>query len=689
MALILLGFMGNSKDYQALPYDNPIEYEHRYSTAAIYEAYQRKGINIDKIISLRTEEAKHNSLKLYYNIKLLKDCDENIENKMANYKETNPTRYDIKDSFFETMAVSGIENESELDSTFKNIDYRICELLAEYKKIELVLDITYGFRTQPIALMMIANLIKEKYENVVIENVWYCIKPEGNRLNGKLLSIKRHNELADWSLGLSNYMKTGETEILKQLTYHNRSSDEAKNLVEKLDLFSKCLKVCRMDAIKKVSEEVKEAIILFEQSNNNTELNLLKSMFLKMSQKFISFKEEIWRPSIEWNLQNGNIQQALTICSEYFPIILFQYSVIIKTSYNINKPEEFKVTKVDKSNFSNLKQFIDTTNMDRYELIVDADKRCAYLKYTKASFDLLFYYIQKDVNEIVNKTKVRGEYNSELIQNFFSIIFPDQIKNNANRFHLNDLWDKIKDEFSEAILYDKKGKFLLTRERFNYIYAFYVLDEIIYHEESIVKELKVLHGLLFQDNKLSNCKEIHRVLKVINNYYNPRRKILNNENTNRVLEDYINIHSERIEIISKYASVLDNQIYSNYSLFFLNESDKKSNYNLVFECKNKFKSKKNQICCCELSDYLLTSDTNVNELKKAMDAYSILRIYRNDINHAGTVFSKDLIDLKQDIHDVSEFYEDKGKSNIKQCIKTVADYIGIIELNNKEKREMK
>ncbi|MEG1731950.1 MAG: hypothetical protein RR252_02250, partial [Longicatena sp.] len=80
-----------------------------------------------------------------------------------------------------------------------------------------------------------------------------------------------------------------------------------------------------------------------------------------------------------------------------------------------------------------------------------------------------------------------------------------------------------------------------------------------------------------------------------------------------------------------------------------------------------------------LSSYLIDIEHQI-EFKQVLDAYSLLRVYRNDINHAGTSLSKELSNLTQKIHGVNNFYEDKNE--VKENLDIVSNYIRKIEKMN-------
>ncbi|MEG1474205.1 MAG: hypothetical protein RSC10_00515 [Longicatena sp.] len=674
MKTVLLGFMGRYP-YSELEVTEPNLHKHRFSSAIIYEKYKKENKPIDKVICLATIDAMTNAHMLHTNIKLLADNSRDIESKMNEYNRNDAGNYEIKEDLFEIMKAENIANEKELNKTFQTIESRIKDLLSEYNdSIQLVIDVTFGYRTQPIAAIMIANLLKQKYKKISIENVWYAVIDNKTTL----LSIKKHNELADWSLGLTNYMKTGETEILKYLTTQGKSNQEAKILVEKLDEFSKCQKVCRMDDIKKISEEVKLAIIAFQKHENKNDFNLIGSMFEQVKDKFKPFENEIWGPSIEWNYGNGNIQQALTIASEYFPLIIFQNSLLIETGYDQHKETPYQINEEDRKKYNAIKTFISIEDMKSYQLILKDEPRVAYLiKKEEVSLFALFEIIKKDIEGIVEKNNEKKcQFNDDNIDDLHHILFPKFNKDGKYKTHLMDLWNSIK-KYHHAKLYFKinsKTEFILDYDNFEYIYSLFALDELVYKNSDISKELKKIFPDMNKDRL--NPKENFTLFKKIHNYQNKNKKKINEADIT-LLEDYIATNEAEFKKFNKYAVNIVLQVNNTKERF--NERTQLIERNQFFQNKENFDQREHFVKAEGLSSYLIDTEHQI-EFKQVLDAYSLLRVYRNDINHAGTTLSKELSNLTQKIHGVNNFYEDKNE--VKENLDIVSNYIRKIEKMN-------
>ncbi|MEG1474197.1 MAG: TM1812 family CRISPR-associated protein [Longicatena sp.] len=710
---IIIGFMGTTH-YETLDYG---DYNKQcFSTCAIFEKYTQNGTKIDKVISLGTTEAKMNSMNLCNNLNLIKNKDDNIIETMEKVMEKKNSDFpkwsktEIPESckdFFEYVNVKSIENETELNETFHQILDIVKTFADQHKKdeIKLVIDVTNGFRTQPIAAIMIANLIKQKFKNVKVDDLWYGIKidivkdtDKTNKYNkGLLLSIKKQNELADWSLGLHNYIQTGDTETLKLIMQNGKNKSEAEKLVNQLEFFSQCLKVCRMDDVKKAYENVNKAILDFEEVNKTNEFSLLSSMFDEIKNKFKPFEQKLFKSSIDWNCNHGNIQQAITMCNEYLPVFVYQHNLLYETGYDIHKPEKFKIDDKKMSDYEEIKNCIrNKNNLNKY--FREAERVNTTNQKVKACLDNLISIIEKDIRGVLqNETDNTCLTSFEKIKKFENILFSDDIKDEKIKKHLDTLWNKHKEFHNASFLaektleknkmggnFDKKLIAKICFQQFTYIYSLCVVDDLIYCDNALISQIKDIFSIketLGTDNTDLNrttCLYLHKLYE----YKYHKNIVTLNEKETADIKKYEERHHDALEQIIEKVACFVNKVYQPYRSDYILANKSQAECAKIIREKNNRKQKS-----LPLSNRLAELHISESEFTNVVSAYIKIRQYRNDINHAGLSFANKMEDHRGKTRTVEDFYNNSekiGDNRLINSLKIVSNFIGKIEEQDRD-----
>lgn len=622
MKRILIGFMGNTKDTGKYVYEEGLT-PTRFPMCAIYEKYLKENKNIDVVICLGTKQSETNRNEVSMNLQQLKYI--NLPLTIVNEE------------------VIDVTNQEELHYIFKKIDKLLEKYILNSKQVELIVDITNGYRTQPLLGVLVSNFITKKYSQVNVENIWYGLMKVDDKENSKLLSVKKYNELIDWANGFQNFLETGETSILMHLVY---SSNDiyAKSLVEKLDRFSRMLKVGRNEEAKEYVREVLDSITTFKKNQHNKDAVILESMLNKIEEKFKSFEDGFYYAITEWNFHHGNIQQSLTICTEYFPYIAYQNNMIL----NLNK-------NTDSQSYDNQ----DILGYAKYcEMIKKEDYSCNIFMiennhlYLKSVLDLI-------INEVNN---ILQSFNKGKLEDYI-----EHIHQFAFSLDKEQLWNKTKNQLLNKFShYDIEIKFKNQN----------IIRKPI-HEKILDF---ILYVIILKNVIKSDCIE-----NLINNLTNEYKTSLNNENYHGkiTISDIIKGKPKYLEWLKTYKSDEYNFLKNYVGVLWRFTKKELDKLKIEFIDPNEeidydfmFIDHTNVDMCLkdELSQYFLLNTNNVQDILRT---YNLIREYRNDINHGG--FS--LTHLMNHRSPKTKTLNDYEKDILKNSIDKLIQYMKKLESN--------
>lgn len=213
-------------------------------------------------------------------------------------------------------------------------------------------DITHSFRIMPIIATLVINYIRV-LKNAEVKAMYYGVFDNDiyNRDNNVLFPILNAAEmidLIDFSNGLNEFITTGQAKLLKNIT--KNSDSKYDKLIESMENIGFMMASCRTNEIPKAVSELKK--IINNLKSDNSVINLYNPMLKKVEEKYSKFNDKTNNiySIIMWCIENGLVQQALTILVEY-------YKYNISTYLNFTGDEKqlyYTVSNTLKANRNNL-----------------------------------------------------------------------------------------------------------------------------------------------------------------------------------------------------------------------------------------------------------------------------------------------------------------------------------------------
>ena len=292
-------------------------------TKALIEYLGRKNSTLDKMICICTSEVLSEEIVF--------DPDKNKEFLPAEpekavsfdyFKKKIKEYFDkeygksIDDSFFVV-----VKADSKLDS-FRTLLPEVLRNIDSGDRIYI--DTTGGFRDAVIYLQLIMNILKKS--GFTIEMMIYS--PIGVEKN-TVRTMKETDEYYEILDGVNEFVTSGKSGILKAFVKKHIDADSHKsihNLVSRMGEFANSLQLCDVSSLSDVIGRINSAVNEIENIDEPDPVEaIFKSILPVIKNKFIENTSN-YCDVIKWCLDNGLIQQALTIYIEKIPEMLLDES---------------------------------------------------------------------------------------------------------------------------------------------------------------------------------------------------------------------------------------------------------------------------------------------------------------------------------------------------------------------------
>ncbi|MCS6967643.1 MAG: TIGR02221 family CRISPR-associated protein [Bernardetiaceae bacterium] len=238
---------------------------------------------------------------------------------------------------FESIRIQVGKNEEELWDMFSAVVEKVPE------EQEVIIDITHGFRSQPMILLSIAVYLRVT-KNVKIKHILYGAFDAKQNEVVPIFDLKPFLDLIDWSFAIDGFLKRGDASLLSKIVIdlHNsaykdpkRSENKSylpkglKSVGSKLNTLSNALSVSRSkevsDIAKKLTKEIDKA---YKDVDNLKQVRPFKSLldrikdiankFSVSSNDYFSSEESMRAQAeiIEFYLETKQYQRAITLARE-------------------------------------------------------------------------------------------------------------------------------------------------------------------------------------------------------------------------------------------------------------------------------------------------------------------------------------------------------------------------------------
>ena len=201
---------------------------------------------------------------------------------------------------------------------------------------EVIYDVTHSFRSLPILMLIALNYMRFIAENVSVKRLIYGAFDAGivDSIKGKTYKVAPIFDLTpfvalfDWMVSVDKFLTTGNASQLCRLgeselkpllrESKGRKGESLRKLFNKLYYFSEDVSTCRGPFLQADVTSVIETLRAAEDDLNY--LKPVKPLFDKIRDRFLRFEFhddiKFSISVVEWCLDNGLIQQGLTLMRE-------------------------------------------------------------------------------------------------------------------------------------------------------------------------------------------------------------------------------------------------------------------------------------------------------------------------------------------------------------------------------------
>lgn len=313
---VFLSFLGTT-NYSSSKYiiDGEKSIETRFVQIASFKFHCSDFGENDKIFIFTSPTAKKRNWQDDFEFN--KPCsNEKIKNKGL---KTEFESIDIKFKITDETAVDIQEETSEENiwDTFKIVFDQLDP------EDEIVFDITHGFRSSPMLLMVLINYAKFLKKITIRKIVYGAFEARDRDKNEtKIWDLTNFAVLQDWTSAIGNFIKHGDAEEIQKMTKAYGQKQKKKQLYEKyanqFDKIAKCFQTVRGKEL--VKAEIFEKVIkLSNELKEDVELPMLRQLISRVAQNMSIFKNDNINNgfiAIDWTFEHKLIQQSYTLLQE-------------------------------------------------------------------------------------------------------------------------------------------------------------------------------------------------------------------------------------------------------------------------------------------------------------------------------------------------------------------------------------
>lgn len=240
--------------------------------------------------------------------------------------------------------------ESVVEMASKIQDY--VSKLPDDTEVKLHVDMTGGMRHASLMMLVITRLIQ--YSGVTIGNILYS-NFNRNRAEQFVEEANEIYNLFDVISGAEEFVRFGSVDAIKSY-FENRDVPEVlQNLLDAMSNFAEAIKISRRSEFQKALEELQAAYKKFSKDAEKfptLNYNLMQQLKFRIGQEYAELLNNADNDIfiINWCLEHGYLQQALTLYTECLP-----YMIVTKD----------KLLTVSEDTFNALQERADNDNMKR------------------------------------------------------------------------------------------------------------------------------------------------------------------------------------------------------------------------------------------------------------------------------------------------------------------------------------
>ena len=265
---------------------------------------------------------------------------------------------------YDEMQISGAENQYIAWQSMGQIlemASRIQSYVQEVKKknsneeVILHVDCTGGLRNA--AMMTVAVMRLMQYQHIVIGKVLYS-NYNGKTKRGTVEEVNEIYNLFDLIAGAEEFVRFGSVNAIKNYFENRNIPKSLQDLLNAMDKFAEAIKICRRGEFQEALEELQTAYQNFNVAQqqmptvkdiSSLNYNLMQQLESRIGQEYsflLQNKSDDYLSIIDWCLDHGYLQQAMTLYTECIPYMLINKDKKIILS-NFTKTDLKKKVKKD------------------------------------------------------------------------------------------------------------------------------------------------------------------------------------------------------------------------------------------------------------------------------------------------------------------------------------------------------
>lgn len=347
-------------------------------TKAVIKKLHSQNQRLDKVVMLCTnrvlnEAVKLNSKELITGMGLKKYKSQELEN-LEITKENNKELFILQkykhidfykekvNTYAETL--DGCYITEPIEYVVVNMpdvveDYELTEssleaakqVMISENKIQLYIDFNGGPRTVPFMILAVSNLMKLR--DVEIQEIM-SMNYDNSKKKTRIQNMMPVFESFDLVTGINEYIRYGYIDGLKEY-FKSSKNEDIKNILKKMEEFANNLQLCRTEYIMREKGNLWDLLEEYvEKYEEKQAPDTYEQLFLYVLRDIMDgckniLKEEL-PDVINWCVERGFVQQALTFCSEEMPAYFWQkkiyyasrieelaYKYLVKKWYKLDK----------------------------------------------------------------------------------------------------------------------------------------------------------------------------------------------------------------------------------------------------------------------------------------------------------------------------------------------------------------
>ena len=256
-------------------------------------------------------------------------------------------------------------------------------------KVTLHVDMTGGMRHASLMMLVITRLIQ--YSGVKIGYVLYS---NFNR-DREEQYVEESNEiyrLFDLISGAEEFVRFGSVDVIQSYFQDKDVPLVLQNLLGAMKKFAEAIKISRRSEFQEALEGLQNAYEKFNANSgkiSSPNYNLMQQLKSRISQEYATLltnKADDYFSIINWCLDRGYLQQALTLYTECFPYMLITKDKVIDVDENL-KNTLIKQAEKDRMNREWEYLLLNESDPEGYETIFETYKN--FIGQIKSAIDLI------------------------------------------------------------------------------------------------------------------------------------------------------------------------------------------------------------------------------------------------------------------------------------------------------------